>query len=295
LDHEPPAEPAEPQPSPLTAVLQFFVVPLVVVALAAGVFLMFGYLTREDKSFAETLAEVRAGSLTRRWQAAYELSRRVVADPEAARASGVGPLVIDTFESARGEDARVRRYLASVLGALGDPAALPALVAALEDADPETRAHAAWALAALGDRRAVAALIERLRGEQDKEVRSVTAYALGRLGDPAALPALRVASEASDPALAWQATFARAQLGDATARPALLRLLDPGYVSAAPGITPEQQLEVRLNALRALVLVAEPEDRKLLSRLAAEDPELKLQAAAHEALAQLEARLAGTR
>ena len=44
----------------------------------------------------------------------------------------------------------LRRNAAVVLGNLGDPAAIPSLCLAMDDADPVVRGHAAWALARLG-------------------------------------------------------------------------------------------------------------------------------------------------
>lgn len=62
----------------------------------------------------------------------------------------------------------LRRNAAVALGNRGDAAALPALAAALEDADPVVRGHAAWAIGRL-DRRHPA--LDRARsGEQDAQV-----------------------------------------------------------------------------------------------------------------------------
>lgn len=62
----------------------------------------------------------------------------------------------------------LRRNAAVVLGNLGDPQALPALVAAVADADPVVRSHAAWAIGRL-DRRHPA-LEAALARESDPEV-----------------------------------------------------------------------------------------------------------------------------
>ena len=59
------------------AVVQFFLVPLLVVAVCVGVFLLFSLLTFEHKSPADYLSEVRGGAANQRWQAAFELSRAV--------------------------------------------------------------------------------------------------------------------------------------------------------------------------------------------------------------------------
>jgi epoxyqueuosine reductase len=70
----------------------------------------------------------------------------------------------------------LRRNAAVVLGNLGDPAALPALAAAVADPDPVVRGHAAWAIGRI-DRRHQALLQARDR-EDDAAVRQEIERAL---------------------------------------------------------------------------------------------------------------------
>ncbi|PYQ32621.1 MAG: hypothetical protein DMF55_12915, partial [Acidobacteria bacterium] len=58
-------------------VVRFFVLPLLVVGTAVGIFLLFSLMTFERRSPRDYLDEVRGGSAGRRWQAAFELSRRI--------------------------------------------------------------------------------------------------------------------------------------------------------------------------------------------------------------------------
>jgi hypothetical protein len=62
-------------PGPGRAVVQFFLVPLLVVAVCVGVFFLFSLLTFEHKSPADYLADVRGGAANQRWQSAFELFR----------------------------------------------------------------------------------------------------------------------------------------------------------------------------------------------------------------------------
>ena len=56
-------------------IAQFFLFPMIVIAICIGIFLLFGYLTYEQKTAQEYLSDVRTGSeLCCRWQSAYELS-----------------------------------------------------------------------------------------------------------------------------------------------------------------------------------------------------------------------------
>src|SRR5438552_18464987 len=81
----PVAESDDEVPPPGGTVGRFFLLPLLVVGTAVGIFLVFNVMTFDRRSPAGYLDEVRGGSANRRWQAAFELSRaagRVPPGPE---------------------------------------------------------------------------------------------------------------------------------------------------------------------------------------------------------------------
>jgi len=65
---------------------------------------------------------------------------------------------------------RMRRNAAVALGNCGDRRAVPALIQALGDEDPQIRGHSAWALGQLGGKVACQGLEKALSGEQSAEV-----------------------------------------------------------------------------------------------------------------------------
>ena len=66
----------------------------------------------------------------------------------------------------------LQRNACVALGNLKDPSAIPALVDALENAEPLVQCHAAWAMGQIGGSQAVAALNHALELETDPEVQS---------------------------------------------------------------------------------------------------------------------------
>ncbi len=70
------------------------------------------------------------------------------------------------------------RNVAVVLGNTGNPAAVPALAAALDDAEPLVRGHAAWALGAIGGRAARTTLEHRRGGDPEAAVNEEIELAL---------------------------------------------------------------------------------------------------------------------
>ena len=82
-------------------------------------------------------------------------------------------------------DVRQRDYAIRVLADRRSPAAVPQLIARLEDPNPEVARRAAGALIAIGDRRAVGPLIEMTRRRRGDDVGPIL-YAIGSLGGPEA-------------------------------------------------------------------------------------------------------------
>jgi hypothetical protein len=83
------------------------------------------------------------------------------------------------------QDARVRDYSIRMLADRRSPAAVPQLIARLQDPSPEVARRAAGALIAIGDRRAVTPLIELTRHRRAEDVGPIL-YAIASLGGPEA-------------------------------------------------------------------------------------------------------------
>lgn len=283
---EPVEEEAPPPPSPGRLLARFFLVPLLVVATAVGVFLVFNLLTFERRSPREYLQEVRGGGPNRRWQAAFELSRSLGAIPEGAEREALAADTLRIFDSlspTRAEDVPVRRYLALVLGKLGDDAAVPALAGAVKDPDSETRLYAVWALGALADPRSYEAVMEASHSE-DAGMRKMTAYVLGTLDDPRAAPRLQVLLEDRVPDVRWNAAIALATLGDASGLAVLRSIVDRKALARQAALSDDQAEIAMVNALKALAMLGDAASVPLLERVAREDPNLRVRQAARDAL-----------
>ncbi len=131
----------------------------------------------------------------------------------------------DTHPGATGE-------AAVALGEIGDPSAVPALVAAIHpearerDAVDATR-HAADALGALRAREAVPVLTGLLEKSPDGYTQVAAVDALGRIGDPAAVDTLaRIATdEKVEPFTARKALLALGRIGNRKASGPVLQML----------------------------------------------------------------------
>lgn len=287
-----------PRTSPLATApalgVQFFLIPLAVVAVVVAIYAGFRLLVVEERTAQDYLNDIRVGGRDRRWPAAFELSR-LMADPALQqRDPTLGPALVQAFVDAEDDDPRVRRYLALALGRLkpAPPAAVPRLVEALGDADSETRISAVWALAAIGDPSAVPPLRAAYASE-DPGIRKVVVYALGALPGDEQVSTLRAALADPVADVQWNAALALARHGDRSAIPVLRRMIDRPYVRQAVTRTTsgtddtDPVDEVMISALGALGALQDPSTRDAVERLSRDDPSLRVRQAALEALRQL--------
>ncbi|MGH9369628.1 MAG: HEAT repeat domain-containing protein [Thermoanaerobaculia bacterium] len=265
---------------------RFFLLPLLVVATAVGIFWVFSRMTFERRSPADYLQEVRGGSANRRWQAAFELSRSLQNLDPAERAALAGETlrIFASLSASRPEDVPVRRYLALVLGKLGDRQAVDALVTSTEDPDADTRLYAVWALGKLGDPRALAAVTEASFSE-DAGMRKMAAYVLGQLSDRAAAPRLRVLLGDSVADVRWNSAIALASLSDPSGLPVLRSMIDREALARQAALSGDQAETAMIGALKALALLRDEGSLLLLEKVSREDPNLRVRAAAREAIA----------
>jgi HEAT repeats len=307
----------EPQQAPgglLSALPQFFVFPLILVATLTAAWLGLRLLMGGSTGDAhEALAEIRAAAGPHgRWQAMHELAdglrrgRLSLDDVPAAELAvmwrdfggvreGAGP-------EEREQVSLTRQWLLQVLAWKRDPQLTAIAVGALADEDPRVRLSAVAALAEMRDPSTVDELAGVLDGGGYEE-RFVALGALARLaadGDAAAADAVAGQLAVADGVLHRNAVLALADAGDARAAaglPALLvranyehdvsldgpdaALRDEDSRAAARAEVVEQFL---VQACRAAAKSHDPALGPLLRALEAGDPSLKVRSAALGAL-----------
>lgn len=277
-----PDEEPDEETSALRSFMGLFVVPLLVVLACVAVFIGFGWIAYDQSSSQDYVNDLSHWSKPRRSQAAYELAKILVADPTALDDTpGVKAQVRQIFATAENDD--MKHYLALVLGFTRDPEAVPLLLESLEDGVGELRIYSLWALGTIGDRRALEPMLAAA-SDSDPGIRKTAAFALGALGDPAALPRLEVLLEDTVADVRWNAALAMARLSDASGLGVLEEMLDRDLSAQVPGITPEQQEDAMIEAVKALGDLDHPAIGGLLERLAEEDPSLKVRQAAIEVM-----------
>jgi HEAT repeat protein len=271
--------------------VQFFLIPLTVVAITVTVYVGFRSLLADDRKPQDYLAEVRNGGSDRRWPAAYELSRRM-ADPKVRADRTLGPELVKAFVAAKDDDPRVRQYLALAIGRLDPPLpkeAVDELTGALQSTDDETRLDAIWALGSSGDPAVVSTLLP-IYTSTDRGVRKMVIYALGALPGTAQLDTLRSALTDEEPDVRWNAAVALARKGNHDGVPVLKQMLDRPYVERTVKREVRQDedrdpiADVMISGLRAAATLKDDALKPPVTNLSTQDRSLKVREAAIEAL-----------
>ncbi len=281
--------------NPLTAApslaVQFFLIPLAVVAITVVVYVGFRALLADDRKPQDYLSEVRNGSSDRRWPAAYELSRRM-ADPKVRADRTLGPELVKAFVAAKDDNPKVRQYLALALGRLDPPLppeAVTELTKTLDSADSETRVDVIWALGSSGDP-AVVATLQPLYESPDKGIRKMVVYALGALPGDAQLLTLRTALTDTEPDVRWNAAVALSRKGSHDGVAVLRQMLDRQYVEQTVKREVRQDedidpiADVMISGLRAAATLKDDSLKTPVTTLSQQDRSMKVRQAAIEAL-----------
>ena len=136
------------------------------------------------------------------------------------------PQVANQIARLRDQSELVRQNAAEELGNIGNAAAVPALIEALND-EHWVRRYAAEALGKIGDAAAVPALIEALKAES-MHLNQDIIEALGKIGDAAAAPSLLAIFEGYGGGVRAMAAAALLKLGNSQSLPRKI-LADPGF------------------------------------------------------------------
>jgi HEAT repeat protein len=274
--------------------VQFFLIPLAVVGVTVLVYVGFRSLITDQRTAQDYLAEVQNGGTDRRWPAAYELSR-LMSDPAVRADRALAAALVKAFEDARGDDPRVRRYLALAIGQMEPPLperAVTGLTEALGDADSEARISAIWALGSSGDESVVGTL-QPLYQTDDAGIRKMVVYALGALPGDGQLITLRTALEDGAPDVRWNAAVALARKGNHDGVGVIRQMLDRTYVEHTVRRDVRQDsdqdpiADVMISGLRAAAALKDDTLRSSVEGLSQSDRSLRVRQAALEALREI--------
>ena len=272
--------------SPLRVALGFFILPMLLVFGAIGVFLLFGLIAHEDKSVDEYLAEVTGGGINEPWQGAFGLANKLAQDESLYRDPGIARRIAAALDHPSAQAPRVRIFLLLALGSVGHESSIPVVVEYLDDPNADVRLNAIVAISNIGVPAAIATapqVAERLK-DDDETVRGYSAYVLGTLENGQVIKPLEVALNDPVGQVRWNAAVALARLGTDTGRAELQRMIDRDYLMAIDELNLQQQQDAMIAAIQAFAMIGVDSALGELTDVRDNDPDLRVREAARAAL-----------
>lgn len=294
---EPNLEPAEPEVGPeakfrANLLLQWFVFPMLAVALCVGLYLSFRMLTAENKTVSDYVNDLRSGNPHRAWQAAFSIANQVnqgrIADQEIPLVGRQFLAMLDESSPSAGE---IRQYFILTLGRLKYREAIPKLVDIARGDDATEKIYAFLALSEMHAPEGIDAARTALENS-DAGVRKTAANYFGRLArelltsDSTVPSAIRPLLNDKVTDVRWNAAISLAEYRDPAAVPVLSTMLDRAAVESElklSGGLDETKIEKIIKAaLAASSRFSDPGLGDRVRVLAEADPQPAIQTAARE-------------
>ena len=260
----------------------FFIIPCLSAIFAGLLVVTWRILTNEPHSVYDYVSDVKVGGATKRWQAAFELSK-ILADPERIPdEQRFVDEMVGVFDAAEHDDPRVRQYLAWAMARTGNEQFIAPIAGAIADSSEGTRFMLLVALGMFGDA-AVLPILEPYLSDQSGRVRSGAATAMGLAGNPDAMESLRRALHDPEPGVSWDAALALARLGDLSGKTVLLRLLDREHLAQFANVDDRDQNLLMATVIEAAAPLGDPDIEARIAELAREDVSLDVRRIAQQA------------
>ena len=228
----------------------FFLIPLIITIFGVMFFFMFKVLTYETSAPEDYLTDIQIGSATKRWQAAYELSK-LLSNPERVPTdAGFKNKMISIYEHSIHDNPKVRTYMALAMGRTGQQEYGSILMEGMNDGDMGSRLAAIKALGLLGYTPAVNG-IQKFTAENFLIAERLAAtIALGNIGEKSIIPILQKLLDDEEPNIRWDAAIALAKLEDSSGVEVIVNLLDRSYFEHFTEVDEEEEVQAILVAIQ---------------------------------------------
>jgi len=222
------------------------------------------------------LTDVQYGAATKRWQAAYELSKLLAHPEQVPLDDGFHQKMISVYEYSIHDDPMVRMYLALAMGRTSKKIYGKPLLTGLEDKEKGSRVAAIKALGNLQYLPAQKAIFEFTKEAYSKKERLAATIALGNMKDPAVIPILQKLLKDEEANIRWDAAIALAKLGNDAGVLIIKNLLDRNYFKNFKEVDAEEEVQAILVAIKATSIIPTEKFINNLIRLATLDHNMQI-------------------
>ena len=258
-------------------------VPLIIVSFSLLVFYLIRFLTQEDHTVYDYLNDIKSGSISKRWQSAFELSKmlskaNLVPDDQRFISE-----MISAYQNSGQDDDRIKQYLALAMGKTGKKDFIAPLHKDLQSESEDNLKVIIHALGLLKDSQVVPELT-RIAQHPDAKIRLESVIALGNIGDASSIATLKPMLNDDEPNVRWDAAIALAKMGDGSGKSIILKLLDRKYLEQFKEVDKDEQSHAMLVAIKAAGILNDPLLDSALEVLSNTDSDLLIRNAAIDAL-----------
>ena len=242
----------------------FFLIPLMITIFGVLFFFLFEILTYEDQDPQHLLNNIKSGSLTKRWQSAYELSNLMKDTEKIPTDDLFVNQMISMYEKSIYDDSRVRTYLALAMGQTGNEKFGDVLVNSLDDDNLENRIAVIKSLGMIKYLPSVKKLNNLVGSDANVQERLAAVISLGEINDSSSKNFLIPLLEDEEPNIRWDAAIALIKMNDFSGVYILEKLLRREYYANYKNIDAN---EVNNSILTILALVSKNPNNSFLDEL----------------------------
>ena len=185
------------------------VIPFIIAVSCAMLFGAIRLLTHEKQTAYDLLEDVKVGGATKRWQSAFELSKRLASPELIPKEERFTQEISSAFRKSKEDDPRVRQYLALAMGRTGKAAFFEPLAENLMNEKEENLPALIYAIGMLKDPRGVA-ILNPFLNHPNPRIRSITVVAIGNIASPSSVDTLKKVLYDSEPNVQWGAAISLA-------------------------------------------------------------------------------------
>ena len=231
----------------------FFLIPLMITIFGVLFFFLFKMLTYEEQDPYHLLNNIKSGSLTKRWQSAYELSNLMTDPDRIPEDQFFINQMISMYDNSIYDDSRVRTYLALAMGQTGNILFGDVLMNGLNDNDMENRIAAIKSLGSIKYTPASEELNNIVASDSRTQERLAAIISLGQIKDLSSVPFLEKALDDEEPNIRWDAAISLIKMNSTKGIYILEKLLTRDYYSNYPNV---DENEINNSILTILAIVS---------------------------------------
>ena len=214
----------------------FFLVPLMITIFGVLFFFLFKMLTYESRNPHDLLNNIKSGSLTKRWQSAYELSN-LMSDPEKVPSDELFNNQMEMmYEKSIHDDHRVRTYLALAMGQTMNKGFCSLLNSGVSDSFLDNRIAAIKSMGSLECSDFIDTINDLVISNEDDQIRLAAVISAGQILNSSSINYLKNVLDDEEPNIRWDAAISLAKLNDKSGYGILGNLLTREYYQNFPEV-----------------------------------------------------------